>query len=860
MTDVLIFLAVIALLVVLVPAIQFLSIFFTLLRWPVWDEVYTRTEAPPELLPLHAAAKAEVEGLGFVCVASLTLRNGPDTYQQFVFRHESWRAFAWLNLMPGLPCGYPLSFSSFLADGRLLTTLNRLAWAKQLDELPEVEVEDPCTDSPELHWAAHVARIQDAALATLSDDEAIDRLLALGEKALKARRDRGQVVPAGDGMALSVNWAFQMTRSGFRVRRMLVRPFMSVVHSDAHRAAFHAEQHAYQKRMLALQPQRPAVRRWLFAVSMLAFFGLWGLVFGWRQALMVVGVIAVHESGHAVAMWAFGHRDLKIFFVPFLGAAVTAPEVPMAVWKRAIIYLAGPLPGLIAAIAALIWLAHNPDVQWAAALRELAWISFGVNLFNLLPVTPLDGGRLLEIALLEQHPRVRFGFAMASLLGFIALALWIGDPLMWGVVGFLLMGVGSQWRTMKLRQRLAQSPGAERSTEQLFREADALAPGKGFAVHWQLVKAAESHRQTVPARRWEMLAAPVLLVAIWAGSLMIALPEFFSARNMVAEPATAEEAFDRAYENDFEYDEETSQRLAKLAALAAKLSPQDSRRIDLFWMEAESGDGPARLTRMLEIISLKQAGHFTSRKLMVSQYLQSVHATYLDEPAAKRLTLLQDAVDAVLKQAPDLFVSTIDGQLRVAEAMDAAGDEAGAEARLQQIRKDAETREDCKCEAPTVLRAQAWFHMSHDRNAEALKLLEESAYNDRFKKPGNSLAETRAWALLMNDRDDEGLAQMRIAAYTSGYEPTAEAKAKGAQPSPPYLTSPGALAFALKRAGRESEARQLLTSREGSWECHRRRYSDATSIDPWESMREEMLSQTTQSLCPAERPEGRGRT
>ncbi|GAA5168798.1 site-2 protease family protein [Viridibacterium curvum] len=856
MTDLLLFLAVIPLLMILLPVLQFIGMFIGVLRVPLWQPVFTQRDPSAALPPHQAATLAEIEALGFACIAAYDQHNGPYSYPQYVFRHESGRAFAWLNLTPMHTAAYPVAFSSLLQDGTVRSTLNRVLWACEHDRRPGHDIEDAMTDSLAQHWAAHQERIREAGLAELDDAEVIARLLANSTATLDIMRKQGLIVATGDRFALAAGAALQTTINWFRVRKTLARPFAAAVFSDAYRADFHAELHAYQKRQQASQPERPALRRWLFGVSLLAFLVLWGLVFEWQQALMLVGVIGVHEGGHALAMWAFGHRDLKIFFVPFLGAAVTAPEMPLAVWKRAIIYLAGPLPGLLAGLAALHWLALTPELPWAAVLSELAWMSIWVNLFNLLPVTPLDGGRLLEIALFERHPRIRFAFAGISLLGFVALAVWSKSPLMWGVVGFILLGVGGQWRAMKLRRSVTQHRSGEPDVVQLYREAETLASNKNFMTLWPMVKAAETQRQSVVARAWEMVAAPLLLLAIWALSLTLMLPAYSTLRSTSvthAAPPTAEEAFDQAFDS-YDEGESAAQHREKLMRLAERLPPQDGRHIDMFWMQAEAGHGPAQLNRMQEIIALKRDGHFTSRKLMVSLYLQTAHATWASQPATDRVRLLQNAVDVMQQIAPDLHAQTIAGQLRVAEAMDAAGDEAGAEARLAQIREDVEARQDCDCEAPTVVRAQTWFHLSHNRAARALEVLESSPYTDRFKKPLNPLGEARAWALMRNDRNEEALAQMQISAYSPPYEPSANDKARGEQASPPYLGRPAELAYALQRAGRANEARDLLAQRQHGWVCWRAGKAQGNdAVDPWEQQREDDVNNALPRLCPAQR-------
>jgi len=121
------------------------------------------------------------------------------------------------------------------------------------------------------------------------------------------------------------------------------------------------------------------------AVSIVAYASLWG----WTFAAGFVGLIFVHEMGHVVALRRRGVKASAPLFLPFLGAFVKMKESPRSVYVEAESALAGPYAGTIGAFAVL--LAGN--AYGSAMLRDLAFTGFLLNLFNLLPVLPLDGGR-----------------------------------------------------------------------------------------------------------------------------------------------------------------------------------------------------------------------------------------------------------------------------------------------------------------------------------------------------------------------------------------------------------------------------------------------------------------------------------
>ncbi|HEX6643434.1 MAG TPA: site-2 protease family protein [Gemmatimonadales bacterium] len=124
-------------------------------------------------------------------------------------------------------------------------------------------------------------------------------------------------------------------------------------------------------------------------LSMLAAAGVYWSLWGWKFAFGIVASIYVHEMGHVAALRHFGIRASAPMFIPGFGAVVRLHQHPATTGEDARVGLAGPLWGLGAALVALgIHLATNAPI-WAAIARFGAW----VNLFNLLPVWQLDGGR-----------------------------------------------------------------------------------------------------------------------------------------------------------------------------------------------------------------------------------------------------------------------------------------------------------------------------------------------------------------------------------------------------------------------------------------------------------------------------------
>jgi Zn-dependent protease len=127
------------------------------------------------------------------------------------------------------------------------------------------------------------------------------------------------------------------------------------------------------------------------SASMLVSVAAYALIWGWRFAVGFVALLFIHEMGHYVQLRREGVKPSGMVFIPFLGAAVGARSLGGSALAEARVGLAGPIVGSLAA-AALIPIYHaTGDEFW----RALAFTGFFLNLFNLLPVVPLDGGRAM---------------------------------------------------------------------------------------------------------------------------------------------------------------------------------------------------------------------------------------------------------------------------------------------------------------------------------------------------------------------------------------------------------------------------------------------------------------------------------
>jgi Zn-dependent protease len=165
-------------------------------------------------------------------------------------------------------------------------------------------------------------------------------------------------------------------------------------------------------------------------VSVVAYATIWGFSF----AVGFVILLLVHELGHVIALRREGIKASAPMFIPFMGALITARSLGDDALAEARTGLAGPILGSLgAAVCVVIWQITGHD-YW----RALAFTGFFLNLFNLLPVVPLDGGR----AMAAMAPWMWFvGFA-----AMIALAVIWPNPIILIIVVFAAFETWRRWK------------------------------------------------------------------------------------------------------------------------------------------------------------------------------------------------------------------------------------------------------------------------------------------------------------------------------------------------------------------------------------------------------------------------------
>ncbi len=235
-------------------------------------------------------------------------------------------------------------------------------------------------------------------------------------------------------------------------------------------------------------------------------------------------VLFVHEAGHYIAMRAFGYRELRMFFLPFFGAAVSGKNFNVPGWKKAVVSLAGPVPGIFIGGVLGTWAAWNGH----DSLAKGCLLAIILNAGNLIPVHPLDGGWFWEHILFCRHKFLEIGFRIFAIVGCLTLGavvskifIYIGISLVLGMPLLLMrQRVAAEVRQRGIGRHAGEDDCIPRPTaDAIFTALRADKNSKAVATDQALAKVTLDvfeHMNTTPPN-W---LATIAFAGTWVGSLV----------------------------------------------------------------------------------------------------------------------------------------------------------------------------------------------------------------------------------------------------------------------------------------------------------------------------------------------------
>jgi Zn-dependent protease len=217
--------------------------------------------------------------------------------------------------------------------------------------------------------------------------------------------------------------------------------------------------------------------------SMFVSVWLYSLAFGWKFAAGFVLLIFVHEMGHVFVAWRQRLPISAPIFIPFMGALIIAKAESKSAWDAAVMGIGGPIAGTIGALACW-WIYSRTQSD---LFLGLAYVGFMINLFNLMPVFPLDGGWITGAV----SPYFWLVGLVVLVAGFVT--GYFRNPM---IVVLLISSLPRIWQG--IRTGVAHGPGVEPATlDQKIRMAVAYLALAG-ALAWAV---GATHKEWTPERK-----------------------------------------------------------------------------------------------------------------------------------------------------------------------------------------------------------------------------------------------------------------------------------------------------------------------------------------------------------------------
>ena len=456
------------------------------------------TDLPEVLRPMFEAVEQDLLPLGFTrCggrwVGSIDVCEGPRP--EMVFRHSETGAFAFAGPpLPGMgDRPYRVSFVSPSTEGIVVATFDGVA--QLTPGFPAGwECHDHDVNDLGRQWRLHLDALDSHGEVARARRVRLDEWNGIEADALTSSMERWEregTIRRVRGSSGGIQWRLRF-RAAWRLAATLMAGQRRMLQREAEAARQHARLELWRSNLDAvtdpLQPgldrARAAAMGWSYeyaraarsrrretrtdlskwmvglgsAGACLAVFAVW---FGWELAAVLCGVLLLHEMGHVAVMAAFGYRDRQLLFLPFFGAAALGEKRDATPAQRTMVLLAGPVPGLLVGLLCLHVFFAGGGLWWLA----LATTALIVNYFNLLPILPLDGGRVVETLLLGRFPRAQVVFLAGGAVS-LGLAAWVfRDPILTAMALALIISLRAAWAAanglVRARERL--EPGMSTS-------------------------------------------------------------------------------------------------------------------------------------------------------------------------------------------------------------------------------------------------------------------------------------------------------------------------------------------------------------------------------------------------------------
>jgi len=364
-----------------------------------------------------------------------------------VYFNSAEQCYANISISPLPDCNSPVKveFVTFFADGSKLLTINGMIH-DIIDTIPHTILIDPYAESLEIQFQTHVEQLSRLRPVKTLIEVDPDAYVADEKKTiddyLNSLEAKGFVKKTLDSYyrlclipALRHGIKSLMGLKKLKSLQAKTRKLAQLQITTPAEVPVEVEVEAFS-RMRDLQKSRNTGyigKITVLLISLLLFMLAFGISFSMDIVFALVCIIFIHELGHYLAMRLFKYQDVQVLFIPFFGGATLGQARQATALQRVIVYLLGPAPGLIiGTICIWLYLIYNLEL-----LRDFGSLMLILNYINLLPIVPLDGGRIFELILFSRYSFLKTVFLLLSMVILAVAGVSLHEPILL-MIPFLL--------------------------------------------------------------------------------------------------------------------------------------------------------------------------------------------------------------------------------------------------------------------------------------------------------------------------------------------------------------------------------------------------------------------------------------
>src|SRR5690554_2499592 len=299
------------------------------------------------------------------------------------------------------------------------------------------------------------------------------------------------------------------------------------------------EQHYPQKPVLIKRKSNGHIS--ITVLSMVIFAITFSLILDdYYLIAILLGVLLFHELGHFLMMKLFNYEELNMLFIPFMGAMVSGRKKEYSQVESSLMVIAGPLPGILLGASLIL----NGWGQSADFSIQLGSILILLNVMNLIPIDPLDGGQLMRILFFNNYEFVQLIFTGLSSLAVAAIGVYFNS---WFILIFgLLLGlrIKNKHKLYLLRKEMKEEDIKYESNYDDLSNKTYFKIKRIIIEHTPVLNEIEEHNEEskfnqIVAKQVEGVLFPptkkdaspffkLLMLMLWAGGIILSIYSFFS--------------------------------------------------------------------------------------------------------------------------------------------------------------------------------------------------------------------------------------------------------------------------------------------------------------------------------------------